>query len=258
MSECRICFGTTGDEEEDEENVNNSRELIAPCLCNGTSRYVHRACLERWRETSHRAFTHCFECNFKYIVEYAFPLETYIFTQPAVLTRDFGRYLFGLLLFLLESFFFRYLDKLLGYPTLFYMEEWGYNTSQQLEILENDEIYSSSYYFSITVLFTSVISFLCFIYGVLVNVKRKKIYWEHMISKLLFYFICSIHFIWLHVIFGNTVYSFELFILTDSSCGIFNVFMFYKFLEEHNKIIIFINTQKNPSRLLEPPPDVVV
>ena len=57
---------------------------------------------------------------------------------------------------------------------------------------------------------------------------------------------------------GNTIYSFELFILMDSSCSIFNVFIFYKFLEEHNKLIVFLNTQKNPSRLLEPPPETMV
>jgi len=161
-------------------------------------------------------------------------------------------------LFLLEGFFIRYLDKLLEYPSLFYMDKWGYITTQQLEIIIDDEIYSSSYYFSLTVLITSILSFLCFLYGTSMNIKRKRIYFEYIISKFLFYFICSVHFIWLHVFYGNTIYSFELFILTDSGCSIFNVFIFYKFLEEHNKLITFLNTQKNPSRLLEPPPEVVV
>ena len=186
------------------------------------------------------------------------PLETYTFSQPPFLTRDFGRYLFGLLLFLIEAFFIRYLDQLLDYPSFLYMGEWGYNTTQQLKTIEDDEIYSSSYYFSITVLITSILSFLIFIYGVLLNVKRKKIYLKHIISRFILYSLCSIHFIWLHVLFGNTIYSFELFILMDSFCSIFNVFIFYKFLEEHNKLILFLNTQKNPSHLLEPPPEVIV
>ena len=39
--ECRICF-------ENYETVDN--ELIYPCYCSGTSKYVHRECLEKWRE----------------------------------------------------------------------------------------------------------------------------------------------------------------------------------------------------------------
>ena len=55
MAECRICF--------EDASFN---ELIAPCLCNGTSRYVHRRCLERWRQSSSGAFSRCYECNFSY------------------------------------------------------------------------------------------------------------------------------------------------------------------------------------------------
>lgn len=34
--QCRICFETDG-------------TMISPCLCKGTSKYVHTECLERWR-----------------------------------------------------------------------------------------------------------------------------------------------------------------------------------------------------------------
>ena len=43
MHECRICL------EEDECD-----NLIAPCNCDGTSKYVHRRCLDTWRSTSDR------------------------------------------------------------------------------------------------------------------------------------------------------------------------------------------------------------
>merc|ERR1719181_1736478 len=36
---CRYCFEPEGP----------GRPLIAPCQCDGSVRYVHRACLERWR-----------------------------------------------------------------------------------------------------------------------------------------------------------------------------------------------------------------
>ena len=56
--ECRLCFEGGGD-------------LIAPCSCSGTSKWVHRACLNRWRSMNHnpRAFTHCSECQFEYRLE---------------------------------------------------------------------------------------------------------------------------------------------------------------------------------------------
>lgn len=57
---CRICFeGETGEP---------SDPLISPCLCTGSSMYVHRSCLDRWRTTKHRsdAFYQCEVCKFQY------------------------------------------------------------------------------------------------------------------------------------------------------------------------------------------------
>lgn len=55
--QCRICLET--------DDVN---DMIAPCLCSGTSKYVHRMCLNQWRSmnTSNINFTQCAECNFTY------------------------------------------------------------------------------------------------------------------------------------------------------------------------------------------------
>lgn len=38
LSQCRICFETKG-------------ELISPCNCNGSLKYIHRECLQKWRKT---------------------------------------------------------------------------------------------------------------------------------------------------------------------------------------------------------------
>jgi hypothetical protein len=56
-AQCRICLES-----------DNIRNLIAPCTCSGTSKWVHRTCLDRWRstESNGRRFTHCHECNFEY------------------------------------------------------------------------------------------------------------------------------------------------------------------------------------------------
>ena len=54
---CRICF-------------EGGEGLIAPCLCAGSSKWVHRRCLDNWRATRHnpQCFTHCNTCNYQYRV----------------------------------------------------------------------------------------------------------------------------------------------------------------------------------------------
>ena len=52
---CRICL-------ESEE------PLISPCLCNGTMKYVHETCLNRWRFSKMHtlSFSQCDQCHYIY------------------------------------------------------------------------------------------------------------------------------------------------------------------------------------------------
>lgn len=54
---CRICLDTADPE-----------TMICPCKCRGTSSFVHRACLDRWRTTASNpeAARRCFECHALY------------------------------------------------------------------------------------------------------------------------------------------------------------------------------------------------
>nr|GFB36287.1 E3 ubiquitin-protein ligase MARCH8 [Tanacetum cinerariifolium] len=55
--QCRICLETEGE------------DLIAPCHCRGTQKYVHRSCLDNWRSTREGfAFSHCTECRAVFIL----------------------------------------------------------------------------------------------------------------------------------------------------------------------------------------------
>lgn len=55
---CRNCHDEGGD-------------LIAPCLCSGTMKWVHRSCLDTWRTVSPNklSFSECDVCHFKYRVQ---------------------------------------------------------------------------------------------------------------------------------------------------------------------------------------------
>ncbi|MCD7446152.1 hypothetical protein HAX54_041537 [Datura stramonium] len=53
--QCRICLESDG------------RDFIAPCKCKGTSKYVHRECLDHWRSVKEGfAFAHCTTCKAPY------------------------------------------------------------------------------------------------------------------------------------------------------------------------------------------------
>jgi len=58
--ECRNCHDTESDE-----------EMIAPCMCSGSIKYVHRSCLNQWRAVSHNSesFYNCDVCKFEYVIK---------------------------------------------------------------------------------------------------------------------------------------------------------------------------------------------
>ena len=57
---CRICFDE--EEEEEEDAASDHDPMIAPCMCKGSSKWVHRTCLDRWRMNEpDRAFAQCTE-----------------------------------------------------------------------------------------------------------------------------------------------------------------------------------------------------
>ena len=47
------------------------KDMIAPCMCSGTMKWVHRSCLDTWRTVSPRfsSFSECDVCHFKYRVQ---------------------------------------------------------------------------------------------------------------------------------------------------------------------------------------------
>lgn len=60
MEECRICL--------EEDTYDN---LISPCYCRGTNKYVHKKCLNQWRALSDNSenIDKCPTCKFNYVFE---------------------------------------------------------------------------------------------------------------------------------------------------------------------------------------------
>ncbi|KAL8098730.1 hypothetical protein AgCh_031463 [Apium graveolens] len=62
--QCRICLDSGGE------------DLIAPCHCRGTQKYVHRSCLDNWRSAREGfAFSHCTECRAMFVLRANVPPE---------------------------------------------------------------------------------------------------------------------------------------------------------------------------------------
>ncbi|XP_062109920.1 uncharacterized protein LOC133821789 isoform X2 [Humulus lupulus] len=62
--QCRICLDSEGE------------DLIAPCHCKGTQKFVHRSCLDNWRSTKEGfAFAHCTECRAMFLLRANVPVD---------------------------------------------------------------------------------------------------------------------------------------------------------------------------------------
>lgn len=96
--ECRICF-------ENEETPDN--KFIQPCLCKGTSQYVHRNCLQQWRQSNYNANASikCRECNFEYKLKNIYDKENYIFNLKGLAFPLFSiNFSLGILLTCIERY----------------------------------------------------------------------------------------------------------------------------------------------------------
>jgi hypothetical protein len=62
--ECRFCL-----------QADEKQNLLAPCLCKGSYKYVHNACLLEWYKLEPVKGSLCNVCSFLYRQEYTTPLE---------------------------------------------------------------------------------------------------------------------------------------------------------------------------------------
>jgi hypothetical protein len=62
--QCRICYAV-------EDPQNNFCDLVSPCACKGTMKYVHRACLKMWRFRGKRIeeIRRCEQCLTFYTID---------------------------------------------------------------------------------------------------------------------------------------------------------------------------------------------
>lgn len=243
MPQCRICL--------EDASLN---DLISPCLCAGTSKYVHHTCLERWRATTPRAFSRCCECNFNYFIHFQYPIEKYTFNnqQPFY---NLGKYMFTLMFILISTLFLRNIAKISHYPSPALLN-FGlpYNRTDFLEIVHDDQINSVCYFFSLNNFLSSMGFYGIFIMMTFVKIYRKCLYWQLMMRYFTVRFFVSCHFLWLYWLLGShSKYTFELFVVTDAGVSLFNLATIISLLNVHDILIMRMNRKHNVSRVIPPP-----
>ena len=110
-AECRICF---------EAHSTREDPLISPCLCRGTSKWVHKSCIQHWRRVNREttAFTQCRECGQAYNIKNMYPEEIFVFEHlNMILTPWSYWYFFACGMF--AAALIRPIDKYIGRPSLY-------------------------------------------------------------------------------------------------------------------------------------------
>lgn len=93
--QCRICF-------EEDEN------LVSPCDCEGSIKYVHRDCLDTWRMSTMNAnnVTHCSVCKAKYRIKFSHNREMVKFLMNRGYVYARNVVVFNAIFFYLPPLFF--------------------------------------------------------------------------------------------------------------------------------------------------------
>lgn len=146
--QCRICLESSG------------HDFIAPCRCKGTSKWVHRSCLDRWR-SSHinpSSFTHCSECALPYHFvarnvdegEYEFQLR-----RRRVIGQILGNFLLGFLMIQLWlcvlALLIRSVDSRQELVKIFSFNDYG-QVDYQATFLDSLRYHKTTYYLSAVLL----------------------------------------------------------------------------------------------------------
>ena len=172
---CKICF-----EEENEEKG----ELISPCNCSGSIKYVHRPCLNTWRfnNINPTSRKRCEICKKKYIIKRQYPAENCFF-KP--FDKRFEIILVFYLLFVFIGFSFALIlaeiDKATDYYSLNIIGFSSEKNKYMLALLKNEKRDSCFilYYYSLT----NYIFNLCFITYCAIFpfflIKRREIYLKY-------------------------------------------------------------------------------
>jgi hypothetical protein len=238
--ECRICL---------DSETNEKGELISPCVCAGSQKYIHRSCLNRWREGNREgsAFTNCEICKSKYTIIRDFELENWIIPAPKI--SPMGIIILYCAYLYTTSFILWEIDYRLDFPfiTLPCLED---KHSLLCQILPSkDVMLDIIFYMSSSSIITSAGFFLFMMGKSFCVIQRKCVYWKRMFPQLILHTAASANILIVYILYSlfNNLTIFITFLFTVSVLNInFNI----NYCKEHNKMIFKMNTIMNKEQVL--------
>jgi hypothetical protein len=237
---CRYCF--------EGETYNN--ELISPCLCKGSSKYIHLKCLQSWRlvnKDNPEKRDYCEICKYHYAIKRVENILKYR------IASDVTVWFLYFFLLIAMSFFYGLIDYYGDFFTLKILTPFSYNNTAVYNRFTKMKKYSDSYFVDTTFDYC-VYSFFIFdmmsfyINSIYIIYNRKKftivkkhpLYKKnlHKFKKIAIFMHFSIFYCYYSTLFFD-----EYYILSNTMpvTMLLNFFTIILFINDHNKIIKKIN-----------------
>lgn len=239
--ECRICFEST-----------NEDDLISPCFCRGTSKWVHHSCLQNWREFSenNEAKIKCMECKYEYdllntnLPENIKIVDFFVNENNEIRGRYIGVYI-SFLFYCLLSFpiILEPMEIYDNYTSISILNFFNkYDKKIFLNYINNDYFNYLLYYYSLNLNININILYFLLLVNLNIKIKNKKIFFK----ETFFYF-------YKNIAITNSVYFFYYMFFYMDAIGIYivlqfmiqliNYFTVKKLFIHMNKAIKKINTE---------------
>ena len=239
IKECRICF----------ESGTNDNFLITPCLCDGTSKYIHTKCLRRWRMENYlkKPYHRCMECNYQYNIVPKYKMEMGSFDEPS-----FCKYSSFIIIQLLSMNTLFTALQYTDFDTTFEITTYGINNTaiNKLKfILQNHTDYSFLYNLTMSSHISNLCSTFFFTLWLFCKVHRMSLYIDEMHQYIFCQFL---------ILFNPTVMFFIYAMCGDF--GIYILFVFFNslirfifepnFIKKHNYVINRMNIYHNEEKVI--------
>jgi hypothetical protein len=231
--ECRICYL-----EEIPE-----KEMISPCLCNGTSKWIHRECLEIWRalNVNRDAYYMCMECHGKYQLIKKYPWETFkiicpksfewCFMASVICNSAIGATTILTIPHSVDFYFLR--DDLLK------------------KIVSRGEDTRFFYNYSLIWLIMIYTFHLIFLFQTNKKIYRRSVYWQVFFKEYASILLFSNHFFLWYFFVGYLAHEYIIFIVLESLTSFITTIIFMTTCHRHNKVITFMNAELNYDYVIE-------
>ena len=235
---CRICL-------EDEGQWEN---LIAPCLCSGNSKYVHKSCLQKWRDINagRRGGSRCMECAHPYRIRYKHRRETFKVWSVCLRNPLLGWELVGINLAIFNlSGILRLVDNTTTYDSI--LPGVDQNATDVLKVfLKKDSFQGGLFYYIWTTTALLSLFYLFFIVSAFIAIQRPILYIRKGGKYILGHWLWCLQVIPLYHGFRlGGIFGVEIFINLASLLTITQTLMAAQFLRSHNSIIDQLNAANN-------------